>query len=213
MLKATYQKLLEKFKPGDLLFGLTSSREPYLDRLEEKKLDYYSANHLNVPLVENLVKDQLTEEYIKSLPEEKAIHARLLLQHKKKLLKPGGKDPWDGEDKIEKSINITIRRACKLLAITNRKTKNKKKYKIFFLLDGINMARVCSGKKQDGEIDTSISSAELRAIYRNRTGMSHCIFFKNGKVVKAPWNEPAHKKYWKQYQKRREEKKAQRVLK
>lgn len=204
--ECTTTRLLDDFKRGDILFGLTSKREKYFEKLDNEQHQYYSANHLNIPLVSELLQGELDNEKIKTLPDEQKNHARLLLKHSEVLTKNGGKDPWNKE-KIEQKLRaIAIRRACKLLVKTAK--ENTGIGSIRFLLDGIDMKRVCSRKTTDGKLDTSITSGELRAAYRTRSQNNGAVFFYNkGLQVCAPWEQEAYKQHWLEYEKSCAEKK------
>lgn len=195
--------LLDDFKQGDLLFGLANERKPYTDKLRERKNTYYSANHLNIPLVDTFLNTGLTEEKVQDLPEKEASHARLLLKHSALLTKPGGKDPWGEQTPEEKKKGVVIRRACKLLVKTAK--ENQSVGAIRFVLDGIDIQRVCTKQTADGMIDTSITSGELRAAYRTRHKNRGAIrFYKEGQRVHAPWRKKTDKnRDWQAYEQSR----------
>lgn len=195
--------LLGDFQQGDLLFGLTNQRGSYLQQLQAKKLQYYAANHLNVPLVKALARNKLTEKKLKELPKQEASHARLLLKHSNILMKQGGKAPWDGRTRLQKKYVVAIRRACKLLVKTAKENSNISS--IRFVLDGLDMQRICSKKMKDGKVDVSITSGELRAAYKTRWQNNGSIFFyENGKQVPAPWTTEVDKDgHWQTYEKSR----------
>jgi len=194
--------LLDCFKQGDLLFGLTGSRNHFFYALDMLGHQYYSANHLNIPLVEQLLGHNLTENAIENLPKQKRSHAKFLLKHQTILTKPGGKDPWSKATAEEKKRAIVIRRACKLLVKTVK--ANQDIGRVHFLLDGINMQRVCSRQTSDNQIDNSITSGELRAAFRTRWANRNSIFFyENGQRVLAPWDRQEYRALWNDYEKGR----------
>lgn len=133
---------LEKnFNPGDLIYVRDEALVSAQRLIKALGHDHFRANHINLPLIDDLLEGRLTEEYIAQLKEPQHAHATLLLKHKEYLLAPGGKNPWPDSPKQQRSV--AIRRACKLLVKEAASTHVRS---LHFMLDGVNHWRVTRKK-------------------------------------------------------------------
>src|SRR3990167_2846182 len=126
--------VLNKFKQGDLLFGLRGPCDALGSELVKKGFHHIYANTLNAPAVDLALKSGDKTQAIRKLDDYQYKHYYFLNERRTYLLrKPGKPIPNVG-------INSpAYRRACKLLLI-NRKDKNNHAH---FITDKMDMARVC----------------------------------------------------------------------
>jgi len=181
--------LIEKFRQGDLIFGLLESiRSKWDSSIEKLGIKNYYANALNQDVVGFIIRGAETVQIEKL--HNKAQDHYYALKASGRLEKPGGR-PIAGEG--EKNINIGFRRACKFL-VENAKSSQR----VHFELDMVKFDRVTQKPHDDG-----VTNSELRAAYRNekKNGKNpFLLFYYQGEPCLAPWNDPEHKEKWDNYE-------------
>jgi hypothetical protein len=188
--------IFDKFKQGDIIFGLQNTREKVNERITEKGFHHTTANTLNNNVVEMAVKGNVNEKEINKLEPAKREHFNFLNQHHQYLITPGGK-PIKGSTNPP-LISSAYRRACKLLLISRNADR---KHDAHFITKDIIWKQVCRKEiSKDG-----ITDSELRAAYRDHTknGPNPHVFFYNeqNKIMnQPPWELHQFKHHWKHYE-------------
>ncbi len=192
--------LQKNFRQGDRIMGLDSFREPYFKQLDKAGFEYIAAHQLNLDhaLVEHFLDDTITTEYRRSLPSEQQKFLLFLEKNKTHLLRSGGKCAWKYNNDREFRFGVVIRRICKLII-----TKSTPEHRSHFILDGISQEDVCK-KQRRGKYSSAITSAELRAAFREKN--PNVFFYIKGNKTAEPWTEEEQKMNYEQYQEVREKK-------
>lgn len=179
------QTVYDRFKQGDLIFGLNKHLDEVTEVLKTKGFHHTYANTLNTPVLDMIVNDKKKE-----LDPEKKQHYDFLLGYRGYLIRPNGKPvPLVKDDLV---VSAAYRRGCKLLL---RYHKN-----IHFLLDDINPAQVCD-KKLSGD---GVTNSELRALYRayrEKGTLTNVSFYLNEVLLnKMPWDLPNFAPHFARYE-------------
>lgn len=188
--------ILENFKAGDLLFGLTGkTRTDLIAALRKKGFTHVVANDLNAPVIDFVLENK---ELPSNRPLQEKAHYDIMStkEVKRYLTKPDGVPISAMEDDPRKGV--AYRRACKLLANSGNEGR-----RIHFDLTGIDMNR--ASKKSPS--DNGITNSELRSLYRisRMSGNNSFVFFYNHNLqTLAPWDQPEHKEKWEAYNRYRQ---------
>ena len=190
--QSTYATLLEKFEPGDLIFGLRETRERVLQELEKYNHTHCFANALNDRTITKVIRNEPTGE----LHPRKQEHGVFLTKHKTYLLSPNGKPvPALGYKGDVRSI--AYRRACKLLLVDDAP---ERKYHRHVFIEGIDWQRVTTKTFVDAlnvpHPDLSVTASEMRAAYRYFRDHGHehpkiTYYDEHGNIMlQTPWQQP-----------------------
>ncbi|QSH40451.1 hypothetical protein P0136_13200 [Lentisphaerota bacterium ZTH] len=182
-------ELVREFKKGDLIYGLNNIRQIYAVRIREK-IDY---KHVTVDTINNNY--MFMYDYDRNgVPEE--LHG--YFNYYRNGSGYGRKEPKKGIKADLDNQPWDIRRLCKSAI----KYTVRKGFKIRFVVDGIDFARVvtkCRYQPYDDTYheDDSYTASELRFIYRNWLTLKfNIVFYSFGERIQPPWrNNPAAWRY------------------
>jgi hypothetical protein len=181
-----FTNIFDKFKSGDLIFGLINQRNELGKQLIAQGFNDIYANDLNLPVVPSLMNNSGTT--ITHHKPHIAAHHQYLTANKAYLAKPNGK-PIPASDNPD-AISAAYRRACKLLLINRDPNRTSNAH---IITDGIDWVRLChkwdSQKKQTCH---AITGSEIRAVYRHEKehGRNPHIFFYDKQHMlmrRRPW--------------------------
>lgn len=191
-------KLFDKFRQGDVIFGLIAPRNAADKVLVSKGFKNTCANELNQPATDLLMRGVPKEQAIKKLAPTKYKHYLFLEQHIDYLKRKPGKTLPKMQAAPE--LGAAYRRACKLL-LTNRAPERT--YDAHVVTTDIDWSRVCD-KKRSG---LGITDSEMRAAYRDaRLGPNPHIFFYDkdlNLLDTPPWEQPGIKEHFDHYESQR----------
>lgn len=187
--------LYEKFKRGDLVFGLAKPRDVVIHKLAEHGFTHTYSNALNSSVVEMVVTGAVDAESLKKLDETQLKHFHFLSKHRDYLIrKPGKAIPARPG---EPEIGAAYRRACKLLLINRDPERTCYAHVV---INEIDWMRVCDKKKSG----FGVTDSEMRAAYRDycRYGKNPFILFYDSKLnllKDPPWTDPRVAEYFRLY--------------
>lgn len=180
----------ESFKLGDIVYGLA---EPRLDFFRSNKvifarelgatIDSFAATKTEHKLMSKIGREKFPpnqdsyEQSLLSHPKYKDIHDKMGFLF-------GGTTPADDPEWVSRKCKAGLYWA------------SKNNITIHFVLDDIDMNRVVL------KSDKSFTASELRWIFRNRDDdkVKNVIkFWKEGKIVPAPWETSNGIELWKNY--------------
>jgi hypothetical protein len=199
--QSTYATLLEKFKPGDLIFGISQTRQRVVDELEKHGYSHCFANALNDKTITKVIRNEPTDR----LHVVKQAHGVFLNKHKTYLLSPHGKPipalRYKGEVR-----SSAYRRACKLLLVDDAPERT---YHTHVFVEGINWERVTTKTFVDAlnvrHPDYSVTASEMRAAYRyyrdHGNEHPHITYYdEQGNILpQTPWQQPQLKPFFREY--------------
>jgi len=178
--------IFDKFKQGDLVYGLIKPRDAVTEKLTKQGFTYTYANKLNDPAVSLVMKGSSRREAEKTLDYTQTKHFRFLRRHADYLKRlPGRTIPLMHDDP---RCGAAYRRACKLLLI-NRDPDRK--YKTHVMTKDIDWRRVCDKTKSG----LGVTDSEMRAAFRDeiRHGRNPNILFYDAELnllSAPPWEKP-----------------------
>lgn len=205
----------DNVQQGDFLFGLYKEHPAYQGKVDTPLLTMVKVNKdVNHELTlftrskekkpnskKRITYKKPYKNYIRSLTLPQQQQLLFMHAHRLYLFKARHRPLHSFESWVN---HVFIHRMCKLSAVTGHLTGRR----IHFILDGIDHERVVK-KKIPGkaERDRSITSAELRALFRCRDAldMSKLFFYKAGMQVDPPWLDPVNKQWYDYYELRRRE--------
>ncbi|GEM_PF-5632575 len=179
--------LVDKFKQGDLVFGLDKPRAPYIKTLEEKKFTHTYANCLNSPAVDLFMQGVSNDRAKKELTAPQYKHF-LFLQRNQFYFKfnpsSGKSIPLMAEK--NPTLGAAYGRSCKKL-LTNRDVGRTSDAHV--VTTKINWARVFTKDKKDA----GVTNREMRDAARDfwRNGENPHIFYydENGCLIRNFWKQ------------------------
>ena len=149
-------KLFDKFKRGDIVFGLAKPRDEVITELQKKGHTQTFANALNDPAVSLVLNKTIHRDAKRQLNTRQYKHYCFLRKNSKYLQRKPGRPLPLMQDRHE--MGAAYRRACKLL-LTSRDPKRT--YNAHVVIKDIDLGRVCDKTKSG----LGVTDSEIRAAY------------------------------------------------
>ncbi|MBS1203563.1 MAG: hypothetical protein H6R25_462 [Proteobacteria bacterium] len=206
-----FQPFKTKFSNGDLIYGLTSARQVFANKIFNQfdQTNQFSQRNkfsqFNLPVTidnyavtkfEDLIQKHPDIERYKPVPRDQDLFRKAIKTHPRyaNILNAGGRV----ENGWGKHPPKAMSRKCKagIFWITEKNTDRH----IHFILDNINMKCVVNKNHECDITGRSVTGSELRWIYRNKHNpnvINKIQFWHKGIPVLPPWVTSPH--LWSEY--------------